>query len=366
VLGGFLKEVDQESQMTLSLPGPFGAPVQLKNVVKDNRSVQDVTVLRNDPRFNMLKVALVDLSQAGQQFFVGWNEWDMEHVFSVVKIAAMFAAFRLRKQFREAANAVPLLSLPKRDEHKPAGLIQLVRSAWTPIINQAVANGGPKDFPNLAKVFNIHFTGGGFDIEFTKQFNDDMFQMIASSDDPAASRCIFHQTGLGNQYINGALATEGFYDPNQGGLWLGGDYGGHQWKAEPKVHTTQGATAIAVAFFFTLLAGRALVGPDESNDMLGILQATVSPPKVFNSFFFEALFPRLPAPPPAGPVPMLTTATKFGFPFNGGPLNEGGLIFRTRQGQSHLTYVAVGLGAPRKEVLKELIVALDNYLDAVN
>ena len=78
---------------------------------------------------------------------------------------------------------------------------------------------------------------------------------------------------LGYPYIISTLLQTGLYDTNRnGGLWLGADYGGSEWRGALIGGASQSATAGSVAAYYTLLAQNALVSSQASTEMKLFLQ----------------------------------------------------------------------------------------------
>jgi Beta-lactamase enzyme family len=116
------------------------------------------------------------------------------------------------------------------------------------------------------------------------KFRDWMRLMLRWSNNEAASKCI---RALGYSYINGVLGAAGFFDKRaRVGLWMSGDYLGHDWlpanragqpltprwaRLQARAVTNFAGTAFQVARLMTLLAQGRLVDRDSSTAMLGLM-----------------------------------------------------------------------------------------------
>jgi hypothetical protein len=248
-----------------------------------------------------LTLALVDVTDPAAPVFAGIHAEDTVFIASMAKIAALYAAFELRKQLQDAISGVPVAT------PVPA-LIAQVKKTWQPLIDakkpkNAAAFAG---FPNLTDIFDITPSGGSWSVTFTTKgdintladkesaqwpllsgkfgFKELLFLMASFSNNDAAARCI---TTLSYEYINAALVVAGLYETGKGGLWLAAPYP-HKpgaaltenlWMQEPlnkDSNTTrryQVSSAKAAAAMFTLLAQRKLVDATSSDEMLDFLQA---------------------------------------------------------------------------------------------
>src|SRR5262249_33367020 len=85
-------------------------------------------------------------------------------------------------------------------------------------------------------------------------FLDRLKLSIGWSDNSASGSCV---ADLGRQYLNGAVASEGLFDPKSNtGLWLSGNYDGKMsgpWETDKSLQLIQGATAASMASFLMLL-----------------------------------------------------------------------------------------------------------------
>lgn len=159
--------------------------------------------------------------------------FDEEHHFSasLMKVAAMFAAFKLRREALLLAEKVKdgtvVLSAPANQTK----FFNKLDAQFNPndavpgIATQSGINKRPKyaeilsvtGFPNLASLT----------VQFIPNFQNHMLKMIVPSNNCSAGECI---VTLGYPYINVKLMEDGFFDkstwntPTPKGIWLAGDY----------------------------------------------------------------------------------------------------------------------------------------------
>jgi hypothetical protein len=248
-----------------------------------------------------LTLALVDVTDPAAPVFAGIRAEDTVFIASMAKIAALYAAFELRKRLQDAISGVAVAT------PVPA-IIAQVKKTWQPLIDAKK----PKDaaafagFPSLTDIFDITASGASWSVAFTTKgdintladkesaqwpllngkfgFKELLMLMASFSNNDAAARCI---TSLSYEYINAALVVAGLYENGKGGLWLAAPYP-HKpgaaltenlWMQEPlnkDPNTTrryQVSSAKAAAAMFTLLAQRNLVDATSSDEMLDFLQA---------------------------------------------------------------------------------------------
>lgn len=304
-----------------------------------------VESMRKKPRFANLAVAVIDLTGrtrrpdgAGWITFAGWNMYDQRFAASLVKIAAMFAAFRLRNNLRIAANEV--------SSGDGKEVFKTVAADWKGVVESAIPS-GKKDFPAFDQIFTINGSTGSWTIDFRPEYQHHLEEMIGHSNNHSASVCIDR---LGFQYLNGALETDGLYSKQFGGLWLGGNYAGRNWMREPQTHRTHmGATAKATAAFLTLLEDGRLVSPAASGEMRDLMRRA-------GSWFQEGLARAKP------PRQITDIYAKVGLM---GTHHDCAVIERSQDGK-RIRYAAVVLGAPNAQVIRDLAVQLDDYVLASN
>jgi len=277
-----------------------------------------------DKRFATLSfaVALLDDPTSPRIPYFGWYDEKQKFGASLVKIAAMTAAYALRDAVQRAA------------ENRPADgaedLLKQITAAWTEPVSNALPEGKP-DFPNLLGsnlagsslkgIFAVSPAGdeGQWAIDFTSKqiladttdpiaamnpskrrdrysdindladsakpkdlkFRERMELMIGWSDNWFAGTCI---DDLGFQYISGCMRALGLFDPQrQLGLWLSSNYAHRTWSGkglklpgDPKDGDKryQGATARAIMRFLVALAADKLISETASQEMRQLINKT--------------------------------------------------------------------------------------------
>jgi hypothetical protein len=209
-------------------------------------------------------------SQSAGMFFSG----------SLPKIAAMYAAFELRRAVNLlVVNPLPSSSAAAHDNLRAA--FDDVIDVASPIISAAPAVNRQMRIPKYEQIFAaIPLIDGGFSFEFNLEFSTHLRKMIVESDNGSAGECVKR---LGYSWINGALQKGGFFSlPSKAGLWLAGTYGGG-WPAVrvPSLNdgdTAQGTTCFDAANLYAHLLqgtlGRPLI--DSSGKMLDLLVQAAS------------------------------------------------------------------------------------------
>ncbi|HZU82734.1 MAG TPA: hypothetical protein VE987_07450, partial [Polyangiaceae bacterium] len=225
-------------------------------------------------------VCVVSLeSPAGAHPVASYRGAEVDYSASLVKVAAMYAAFELRGTLRAIAQELG-------GSVAPADVLSKAGSYLNPRIMGRIKTIPPlrgidreHAVPRYTKAFQV----AGGDVDFTPAFKDSLKQMISVSSNADAASCIH---GCGYGYLNGALASAGFFDPSTTtGLWLAGDYV-HQYPyfRIPSVNDgqiAQGATVFSLATLFTLLFDRTLVDSASSDEMLTLLTTSVAAGEVY-------------------------------------------------------------------------------------
>jgi hypothetical protein len=318
-------------------PPPFAvAPVQL-DWFYDLKLQARLRQQMDQSGMQKLGIAMVDLTRGGGRAisYAGYNDERQTFAGSLPKIVIMLAAFRLREQVREAAQALGIV--------EPKKLFAELAKAWGPLISRE-ASGRTASFPRLDQIF--HTDMDPRKIDFSPEF---LFQMDRTIEGVGSNAgAAFCTRLMGFAYINGVLQWEGFQFGRMGhtgfkGLSLSLDYGGHSWASDGGA-TAQGATAKAVAAFLTALQARRLVSKDASDEMIARMMNAVS---WFKSGLVSAN--RRPG----------TMFKKIGV---AGTYSEGAVI--ERQEAVFFRYAAAVLGAPTPELLWQAIVNIDSLMEA--
>lgn len=259
----------------MSLPGPFSWKNGIELHEAPFTPAQLAKLRGAFPAVDSMGIALVDLSRAPSIAY-SLNFTKTAYAASLVKIAAMYAAFELQDRVKAAAGAAGARSL--------AELEQRLRKDWGPVLKRTVPR-AVNDFPRLDLIFQS--VGGGFH----SAFHNDLKLMLGKSDNDAAGRCIRR---IGYDYLNGSLVHAGFYSAaDASGMWLAGDYVPAQFVKKvdgktvktrnphnrdgvvaPGLKTTQAASAKSVATLLVNLAAGTLISADPSKEMKKLMTNT--------------------------------------------------------------------------------------------
>lgn len=234
--------------------------------------------------------------------YAGHNDTDMLYVGSLAKIFSVYVAFELRKRVEMQAKSMIAAGLPTATAGWENRVFSELKKGWQPKLDAAFP-GLPSGFPKLADTFVVSTAG---DVTFAEasppvtdadidtigefgsprgKYRDWMRLMLRWSNNTAASRCILP---LSYPYVNGVLGSAGFFDSTaKTGLWLSGDYLGHDWQpggGNPAGQTLTArwahlqnrtksnfmGTALQLARFMTALAQGKLVDSTSSANMISI------------------------------------------------------------------------------------------------
>jgi hypothetical protein len=212
---------------------------------------------------------------------------------SLIKVAAMFAAFKLRAETRALIGELQ------------AGSVSNITQ--TDFFNQLKAKFNPDDAvskiksdtsipkrPSFGDILNVTGfpTPGALVANFSSDFRTHLRKMIIPSDNCSAGECIVR---LSYPYINVKLMEAGFFDKNSmKGIWLCGDYiqafcppatfAKKQKKitidtindcdqaTPPFCGSAQNTTSKQMASFFLQILLGTLVDPASSNEMHNLLR----------------------------------------------------------------------------------------------
>ena len=313
--------------------------------------------------FPDMGLALADLTLgANVGDYGGSNDENQFYTGSQPKIAILLAAFRLRERARASGKS------GKSQED----LFAQIEKDWRPVVEKAIPD-KPADFPKLDRILKaadpkapatIDFIGGakpwkdldkahgkGFDATFG--FLDRVKLSLGWSDNTASGACV---ADLGRQYLNGAVASEGLFDPkSKTGLWLSGNYDGKmsgQWETDKSLKLIQGATPAAMASFLSMLQtdGFAKLTSAEHQQMRDIMgvpwfsDTLTSAGRAVNWVY--------------GKVGINGSGSDT--PFRGF-VHDCGVIERTA-GPNTLRYAAVTLNAKDNSVLNDVILKMDDLI----
>lgn len=220
---------------------------------------------------NNASIVIVDINPDGSRGYAAHlgHEYDEYYAASLLKVAAMYAAFEFRTACRQE-----LFNNPAADPY------EAMRAAFDNTIRQdrLARLTGVSDLHLLPKYDQLFSYDPSInEVEFTDTFWNDLTNAIVAGDNALAGRCV---QKLGFGYITGASSEANFFDADSDrGVWLCGDFAqGYPPQRIPCVNdtpTAQGTSAYQMAKLFTLLFDRNLVEPGSDDVMLDLLRRAV-------------------------------------------------------------------------------------------
>lgn len=219
-----------------------------------------------------ISLAAIDETVSPPDFLHGGISFGRTHYSaSLLKVAAMYAAFELRNSVNVRASAG---GVTRQD------LFSVLNAEFDPVIDGAVPaiSAAPgvtaaMRVPKYRDIFAvIDLTTGGVAVEFTAAFQSNMRAAIVDSNNNAAGACV---QALGYSWINGTLQKGGFFLPPDSGIWLAGTFTG----AWPYVRipsdndgpVAQAMTCFDMANLYAHIVRRTLVDQDASVRMAKLL-----------------------------------------------------------------------------------------------
>jgi hypothetical protein len=203
----------------------------------------------------------------------GLRHTQMHFSASLLKVAAMYAAHQLRESANNFASSVADTTPGELFDHMSASFDPLIAPA-VPLISTNPLITQTMKVPKYRSVFAaIPLIDGGFALTFNGVFQGNMHEMIVPSNNNAASACI---QALGYSWINGVLASAGFFDPSTNtGIWLAGTF----TEAFPRVRVAsvndgpvaQATTTFDLANFYAHMFRHTLVNAGSCDEMLILL-----------------------------------------------------------------------------------------------
>jgi hypothetical protein len=230
-----------------------------------------------------IPISIVVLKDDGSHLHAGNRHDEMHFSGSMIKIAAMYAAFEMRAAVnREFSSTLPATRKDAVDKLVNDVNPQIAAAAAQEITNLGAASLAKVLQPDYATAFKLPPSAVGH-VDFN-QMGGFLTSMIANGTNTGASKTI-HALGYG--YLTASLIKGGFFHPDptptdNKGLWLAGDYLGTgdpgNWTEEGRVlcvndtDTAQGTTTVQMAKLLTLMWNKTLVDSESSDAMLKLLK----------------------------------------------------------------------------------------------
>jgi subtilisin family serine protease len=321
--------IPNDTQPVATVVDPFPTPISVSFDTTNTVLSNCANTAAQDPTVADLCSGAADLTgNPASPPYAGHNDSDMVYVGSLAKIFSVYVAFELRKRLEMQAKSMIAAGLPTTTTRWEERVFSELKRVWKPKLDAAFP-GLPSGFPKLADIFVVSNSG---DVSFAEasppvsdadldtigefgnprgKYRDWMRLMLRWSNNTSASKCILP---LSYPYINGVLGSAGFFDKStKAGLWLSGDYGGHDWqsgagnpagqaltarwaRSQNRTKSNFTATALQLVRFMTALAQGKLVDATSSANMMSIANgaagigsyilgalATASPARSFSS-----------------------------------------------------------------------------------
>jgi len=236
--------------------------------------------------------AIVALDPDGKRPVAQFRGNEEHYGASMIKVAALYSAFELRKVVKAIAKELGTAAtqkdlLPQIARYLNPLIMAKVgtMSAFKPVKGEHGDLLKVNACPQYANVFDVLSASPdpGLTVKFSKAFEKHMDQMIKVSSNNDAAETI-HGSGYG--YLNGALASAGLLDASSfTGIWLAGDYAdpGYANKypyfrvdSVNDQRVAQATSALQFAKMYTLMADSKLVDAASSNEMLEYLHRAVT------------------------------------------------------------------------------------------
>ncbi len=223
----------------------------------------------------------------GNHFYAGIHDDEMHFSASLLKVAAMYAAFSLRAEARELAQTGGFANIT-------AFFTALGQQFNTNDAVSAIRNAGPAVGlkPKYADILSVTgFGSGTLSVEFTNNFGDHLKAMIIPSDNSSAAQCIQR---LGYAYINVKLMNGGFFDRTTNkGIWLAADFAGGTRVELDSINDGKAAqvtTSRQIARLFSVIQLGTLIDSTHSEDMRKLLKDAVAVDAPWISRFGSRLY----------------------------------------------------------------------------
>ncbi|HTS88807.1 MAG TPA: S8 family serine peptidase [Gemmatimonadales bacterium] len=364
-----------EDDRDAAVISPFPHPVSMPREMTNQAFIDCIEAAARPAELRGLCAAVVDLTgDPALPPYAGHNDTDILYVGSLAKLYPLYVAFVLRARVSAHARSVVQGGLAPGAPGFVDRVFSDLRKAWQPQLDRAFPR-LPRGFPALERILTLSPDDGT--ARFTQddpphadheifaagahgrppgKFLEAMKAMLGMSNDVGASRVIGL---LSYPYINGVLASAGFFDPVQKvGLWISGDYRGNDWLpadgagqlltprwAMPGHRVSNFAgTALQVTRLLGLMAQGALVDSGASAEMIALLGTP---------FLRGALLSASPQRPSS------QIDGKVGIGTWDGRLSDGAVVRVDRGGAAPVRYALAVLGAPSDiSVLNRLEIAL--------
>jgi hypothetical protein len=240
-------------------------------------------------RASLSLVAIDDTVSPRVYRYAGVGDTTMHYGASLLKVAAMYSAFQMRKSLNDfgAAPPVPLI-LPLLTQaagfFDPQILLSVPSVSTDPeVVASPLAVQADVARVKYDTMFDVN--PGGTSVSFKPAFFDRIRGAIVQSNNADAAAIVKAQ---GYKWLNAALEQAGFstFGPPVKGVWLAGTFEMGMASAWPSVRVDtvndqgvgQAMTCVDMMRLYALLDSRQLVDGGSSDDMLDLLKKAQSGP----------------------------------------------------------------------------------------
>jgi hypothetical protein len=243
------------------------------------------------PDVHSVPIAILALDSNGARPVAGQREMEMFYSGSLLKVAAMYAAFQLRVAVNDLAATLDstVINTPAKLFLKISETFDNQIGTSVPRISSATGISKAMRIPQYPTIFDAERYHSIWRLKFKAgagNFADHLGKMIVGSHNDSAGFCI---RALGYGWINGLLQAAGFLRfgfPGSEGIWLAGDYAKQPIVFISSVNdglVKQATTCFDMARLFSLLHDKSLVkntvhfatGRSGNDEMLTLLALAV-------------------------------------------------------------------------------------------
>ena len=239
------------------------------------RQALSLTGALNVDQLALMVVCLTGFAGTNNHPWASIRDTEEHYSASLLKVAAMYAAFDLRAKANQLATDISFGGPAGWLTLEPALRVQFDAeiTAHTPPLIASSSELGAADKvrrPDYRAMLDVT-NGPTWAVDFSAAQKLAFEDMIVQQNNPGATTTIH---GLGYPYLNGKIADDGFFS-NGAGMWLAGDYAGN-WPAARITSLNDGPVAQAttardLARMFTLLFTNRLISKQSCAEMADYL-----------------------------------------------------------------------------------------------
>lgn len=263
-------------------------PLPYENPLTQSAELQaalDAAIAAGPGKGWRVPVVIVSLEPNGTRPVAHYKGNELHFSASLLKVAAMYAIFELRKTLQAIADELGPGARAVDFFKRSAEYLDPKIIAGAAAIPALAGIKRSQALPRYTDAFEVTRPSPqqALQVRLTSAISGHLEKMIAVSDNRSAATCV-HASGYG--YLNGALTAASFFDARSNrGIWLAGDYirkyPYFRIPSENDGLVAQGATSLQLARLYTLIFDGKLVDAASSAAMLELLAKAVAVPEVF-------------------------------------------------------------------------------------